>query len=94
MCVRSEEDECFVCEVECGASVKKVQPASKRKQGTNIVTGLESQATPHSVRLQHINTTSLNHIARSALAHNPLTAKPRHIIPHRKTPAVHSAALI
>jgi Ras-related protein Rab-5C len=45
--------------------VKKVQPASKRKQGTNnIVTSLPSQATPRALFLQHINTTSLEQIAQ------------------------------
>jgi hypothetical protein len=45
--------------VEC---VKKVQPASKRKQGTNIVTSLASQATLRALNCfsKTINTTSLD----------------------------------
>jgi hypothetical protein len=75
--------------VEC---VKKVQPASKRKQGTNIVTSLASQAGNTACT---VSTTHKHNITRlNRATHTPLTATPRHIISYRKSPAEYSAALI
>lgn len=72
--------------------MKKVQPASKRKQGTNIVTSLASQAGNTACTL---STTHKHYITRSNCAtHKPLTVTPRHNISYRKTTAGYSAALI